>query len=210
MRLLILGGTGKTGNALITQALNAGHHVTVFGRSPLNGFETRSNLKSLVGNPMRPQELDAVTPDHDAVLSVLGTRGLGPTTVLVDGAGSAIAAMHAGKVKRLVILSSSLVDLEAGFFTGIASRTLFRHTANDQNKMEKLVTGSDLEWTIFRPARTTNGALTRHAEVITGNEPGKSNSRAVSRQDVAQRMLEAVESRNYVRQTVWLRGSASQ
>jgi putative NADH-flavin reductase len=206
MRLLILGGTGKTGNALITQALDAGHQVTVFGRSSLKGFEPCSNLKTWVGNPMLPQELGAVTPDHDAVISVLGTRGLGTTTVLVDGARSTIEAMRSGMVKRLVILSSSLVDLEVGLFTGIASRTVFRHTTNDQEQMEKLVTGSDLEWTIFRPARTTNGTLTRHSEVITGSEPGKANSKAVSRQDVAHRMLGAVETGNNVRQTVWLRG----
>ena len=206
MRLLILGGTGKTGNALITQALDAGHQVTVFGRSPLNGFETCSSLKSLVGNPMQPRALGAVMPNHDAVLSVLGTRGLGITTVLVDGTRSTIEAMRAGKVKRLVILSSSLVDLEVGLLTGIASRTLFRHTANDQKQMEKVIARSDLEWTIFRPARMTNGALTKHSAVITGSEPGKANSKTVSRQDVAHRMLGAVEARNYVRQTVWLRG----
>ena len=59
--------------------------------------------------------------------------------------------MHSSKIKRLVILSSSLVDLELGLLTGIASRTLFRHAASDQKKMEKLIAGSDLEWTIFRP-----------------------------------------------------------
>ena len=85
MRLFVLGATGKTGGALVAQALARGHSVTSFGRSPYAGSE-RAKVLSISGNPMSEMELSDALPGHDAVLSVLGTRGLGTTSLLEDSA----------------------------------------------------------------------------------------------------------------------------
>jgi hypothetical protein len=66
MRLFVLGATGKTGQALVAKTFHA-----------------------VVGNPMRADDLATALPGHDAVLSVLGTRGLGATSG-VDAAATGI------------------------------------------------------------------------------------------------------------------------
>src|SRR5450759_3057301 len=109
MKLFVLGATGKTGGALVAQAVARGHGVTTFGRSPFAGAD-KAKVLNISGNPMNEAELADALPGHDAVLSVLGTRGLGATTVLVDSSRATIAAMRKAGVRRLVILSSALLD----------------------------------------------------------------------------------------------------
>ncbi|HEY8853511.1 MAG TPA: NAD(P)-binding oxidoreductase, partial [Gemmatimonadaceae bacterium] len=149
LRLFVLGATGKTGGALVAQAVARDHVVTTFGRSPFAGSD-RAKVVNISGNPMSDAELADALPDHDAVLSVLGTRGLGATSVLEDSSRATIAAMRKAGVRRLVILSSALLDTHIGLVNRIVSRTLLRHFSSDQRAMERLVTASDLDWTVLR------------------------------------------------------------
>jgi putative NADH-flavin reductase len=80
MKLFVLGATDKTGRALTAQGLARGHAITAFGRSKLqDGSPPTVNV--IVGNPMQADDLAAAMPGNDAVLSALGTRGLGSTSV---------------------------------------------------------------------------------------------------------------------------------
>lgn len=157
---------------------------------------------------MRSEELAAALTGHDAVLSALGTRGLGVTSVLLDSVHASIEAMRRVGVRRLIVISSSLVDSRTGWLVLIAARTLLRHIANDQRAMERAVTQSDLDWTVLRPGRLTNGISTgRYA--ATPVSAGIPTSRAVSREDVAHMMLDTVELGAYIKELVWLRGVAA-
>ena len=112
MRLFVLGGTGRTGSALIAQGLALGYEITAFGRSD---FDNRSTLlRIVIGNPMQANALAAELPGHDVVLSALGTRGLGVSSVLADSVRATIEAMRFAGLRRLVILSSSLLDSNIG------------------------------------------------------------------------------------------------
>src|SRR5438477_68978 len=82
MRLFILGATGGTGRALIDQALERGHRVTAFVRSPQKLGGPREGVTVLQGDPRSVDELRAALPEHDAVLSALGPPGPGPTTIV--------------------------------------------------------------------------------------------------------------------------------
>src|SRR6185369_3532553 len=108
LRILVLGASGKTGRALVEQALTRGHAVTAFGRSPFAGDSARA-LKRIRGNPMSASSLAGALKGHDVVLSVLGSRGLGRTSVRADAARATIDAMHRAGVRRLIIVSSALL-----------------------------------------------------------------------------------------------------
>ena len=197
MRLFILGSTGKIGGRLVAQALSRSHSVTTFGRSALN---------SVTGNPMNADALAAALPNHDAVLSVLGTRGLGRTSVLIDSARATVDAMRRARVRRLIIVSSALQDLHIGWLTRFLSRTLLRPITADQRAMEDIVTKSDLDWTVLRPPMLTSGPLTARYKV-TQTAPAQSAGMKMSRDDVAHMMLEVAESGSHVKEIVWLRGA---
>jgi putative NADH-flavin reductase len=205
MRLFVLGATGKTGGALVAQAVEHGHSVTTFGRSLFTGSQSGETL-SIVGDPMSASELADALPGHDVVLSVLGTRGLGATSVLEDGSRATIAAMRKTGVKRLVILSSALLDTHIGLVNRVVGRTLLRHFSRDQRAMEKLVTASDLDWTILRPPRMTDSAPDEQS-TSTLDDPPDSSGMVITKEEVARVMLDTVENRRHIRELVHVRGA---
>jgi putative NADH-flavin reductase len=156
---------------------------------------------------MRADELAAALDGHDAVLSALGTRGLAATSVLVDSARASIEAMRRVGLRRLLLISSSLVDSRSGWLSLVISRTLLRHVANDQRAMEKLITQSDLDWTVLRPALLSDGALTRRYAASSASDGIPASHAGISRQDVAHMMLDTVERGEHLREIVWLRGA---
>jgi len=178
---------------LVAQALARGHSVTAFGRS-------------LVGDPMSATELAEALPGHDAVLSVLGTRGLRATSVLENSSSATIATMRKTGVNRLVILSSALLDSHIGLVNRIVGRTLLRHFSRDQRAMEKLVTASDLDWTILRPPRMTDSAPDEQS-TSTLDEPPDASGMLITKEEVARVMLDTVENHRHIRELVHVRGA---
>jgi putative NADH-flavin reductase len=205
MRLFVLGATGKTGGVLVAQALERGHSVTTFGRSLFTGIQNGEVL-SIVGDPMSELELSDALPRHDAVLSALGTRGLGATSVLENSSRVTIAAMRKVGVRRLVILSSALLDSHIGLINRIVSRTILRHFSSDQRAMEKLVTASDLDWTVLRPPRMTESAPDEQS-TSTLDEPPDASGMQITKEEVARVMLDTVENRRHVRELIHVRGA---
>jgi putative NADH-flavin reductase len=206
MKLFILGATGKTGGVLVADAVPRGHRVTTFGRSAFSG-PYKAQVLNLEGNPMSEAELADALPGNDAVLSVLGTRGLGATSVLEESSRATIAAMRKAGVKRLIILSSALLDKNIGVVNRIVARTILRHFSSDQLAMEKLVTASDLDWTVLRPPRMTDSAPDGQSTAMLG-EPPDSSGMTITKEEVARVMLDTAEKRRYVRELVHIRGES--
>jgi putative NADH-flavin reductase len=206
MKLFVLGATGKTGGVLVADAVPRGHRVTTFGRSAFSGAY-KAQVLNMEGNPMSEAELADALPGNDAVLSVLGTRGLGATSVLEDSSRATIAAMQKAGVKRLIILSSALLDKNIGVVNRIVSRTILRHFSSDQRAMEKLVTASDLDWTVLRPPRMTDSAPDGQSTAMLG-EPPDSSGMTITKEEVARVMLDTAENRRYIRKLVHIRGES--
>src|SRR5437763_14657298 len=74
MKLVVLGATGATGLEIVRQAIEHGHSVTAFVRSPerLQPFQDRITVKQ--GDLLNSAELEPVIKGHDAVLSGFGPR----------------------------------------------------------------------------------------------------------------------------------------
>ena len=79
-------------------------------------------------------------------------------------------------------------------------RTVLRGRYRDLALMEDVLRASDLDWTIFRPPRLTNGRLTgRYRTAVGRNLKG---GVFVSRADVAQAMLAAIVQPDTIRQEI--------
>jgi putative NADH-flavin reductase len=204
MRLFVLGATGRTGSALVAQGLARGHEITTLGRSAFAG--QAKSLCNIVGNPMHAGALAAALPGNDVVLSALGTRGLGATSVLADGVRATIEAMRCTGVRRLVIVSSSLLDSNIGWMGRFIGRTMLRHHVHDQHAMEKQVTESDLDWTVLRAPRFSNGAFTGLYIVTAESEERETPGLPMAREDVACMMLDTAERGNHVKEIVRISG----
>ena len=74
MKVLVFGATGRTGRALVEQALEQGHAVTAFARDPAKVRGAHQNLTIARGNMLDYSSVEAAVQGQDAVLSALGTR----------------------------------------------------------------------------------------------------------------------------------------
>jgi len=205
MHILILGATGGTGRELVAQALQRGHDVSAFVRNPGKLTMVDPRLRVVQGDIQQAESIHAAIPGHDAVLSALGNTSLGATTLLSDAAREIVAAMQVQGVRRIIWESSLGVGDTRGqlgpLFNWVLVPLLLRHVFADKERQEAIIKASPLEWTIVQPAALTNGPRTGSYSV--GACAGRLFPR-VSRADVAHFMLEELENRRYVRQSVGL------
>ncbi|MBT8267729.1 MAG: NAD(P)H-binding protein, partial [Bacteroidia bacterium] len=91
MKLLIIGGTGKTGRQLIKQGLEQGHDLTVLVRKSGKVKVHHPQLRILQGDVLKPETMAEAFKDQDAVLSALGhKRFIIRTTILSRGTANII------------------------------------------------------------------------------------------------------------------------
>ena len=207
MKLLICGATGRTGRELIKQSLERGHRPTAFVRSPEKLNIQNKNLIIIKGDVRNPIQLAQAASGTDAVLSALGTSGLLPTTLLSDFAGAICQAMEKAPVKkvmsrRLVIISAALLSPGGGLPADIA-RYVFRYGLADMRRMEERLAKCNLDWTIVRPPRLTNGEMTPYS-VFEGEIASAAIS--ISRRTLAAFMLDVLERGEYIRKAIGVSG----
>jgi putative NADH-flavin reductase len=208
MKLVIFGATGGTGALLLTQALDAGHDVTVIARNPSNvGPRGHDNLTVLGGDVLNPDTWQAAMAGHEAILSCLGsTDRKQPTTVYSQGTANIIEAMRTTAVRRLVCLSSAGLEIPPDtslgqrLVTRLVIQRLYRHGYTDMVKMERIVATSDTDWTVIRPPMLTNAPLTR--QYRTASNAHLANPRSLSRADLAHYMLNHIDDRHTWKATI--------
>ena len=197
MKLFVIGATGRTGQKIVHQALARSHHVTALVRSPEGITLKNERLTVLKGNAMDENELFDAMQNHNAVVSTLGPREVfKPSSMLHDSALATTRAMNRSGVKRLVILSA------AAHFPGIPNRIasfIMRNHMRDSLKMEEIVQGSGLDWTIARPPRLTQGNYITYRS-REGAAPKMGFS--LARKAVAAFMLDAIEQKKHFHKIV--------
>ena len=211
MRLAIFGATGGTGTYLTEQALAAGHEVIAVVRDPARLTVRTSSttpdrqLQVIAADVMDPASVIPAVTGADAVLTAIGPRGAGATTVSQDSVRSIIAAMQKAGTRRLLTVSGSIVADEGEspylrLIKPVVRRSFLRHVCADMRAAETEVEATDLDWTIMRPPRLTEGPATgRYRTRIDGGLP---HSLTVSRADLAACMLEAISDQATVRKHV--------
>jgi putative NADH-flavin reductase len=194
MKLTIFGATGATGTSLTGQALAAGHEVTAVVRDPARlAIPAQPHLRILSADVMDPASIVPAIAGADAVISAVGPRGTGPTTVIQDSVRSILQAMDKTSTRRFLQVSGSVVTDEGEspylryLLKPLARRTFLRHVCADMRSGEDQIRDSDLDWTIFRPPALTGKAATgTYRTAIDRNLP---HGFTVSRADLAASML---------------------
>jgi putative NADH-flavin reductase len=198
MRLAIFGATGGTGTYLVEQALAAGHEVTAVVRDPKRlTISGRPGLHVEMADVMDPVAIVPFVEDTDAVISALGPRGRGPTTVSSDGARSIVTAMEKADARRLIVITGSIVDDTGNGFLmthtvkPFARRTFLKDVCADMRRTEAAVHASDLDWTILRPPRLTDKPATgKYRAAMDRNVP---RGVKIPRADVAAYILDHLD-----------------
>ncbi len=202
MKLLVVGAAGKTGEAIVSQAVAAGHEVTAFVHKP-DEYQ-RQDVRVAGGDARDYAAMLAAVRGQDAVLDALGGHlPFVETTLETDTARNVIKAMQETGVRRLIVVSTigegeSIANVHS-FYKNLVMPTLLRGVMKDKASMEAEVDASSLDWIIVRPAGLSDGEP-KGVRVV---EPESAEKvRFVTRADVARFMLEQLSSDQYLHQAV--------
>lgn len=207
MRTVVFGATGPTGRRLTAQALTAGHEVTAVTRRP-GAVQPRAGLTVITADVTDPEAVDRAVAGSEAVLSSLGVPLTPkPITVYSHGNANIVAAMHRHGVRRLVTISSSVMDPRwrptgEFFFNNVMdplfNRRLGRTAHEDMRRMEAIVRESGLDWTLVRPSGLFDHPTVTAYQVVEDVADGLFTSRS----DLAASMVAQLSDDRFVRRAM--------
>ena len=202
-RIQIVGATGGTGRQLVAQALERGLEVTAFVRDPSRLTITHPKLTVVRGDVLEATSVDGAMRGQEAVLSALGhKRYYFPRRILSEGTRNIVRAMEAHGVSRFVCETALGIGDSAGrlglYYTFFTIPVVLPLYFWDKTRQERIIAASSVEWTIVRPGVLTNGE--KRGRYRHGFHLGSFLwTVRISRADVADFMLNQLESDTYLR-----------
>ncbi len=199
MRLGILGATGRIGDHLLTWALDAGHSVQALARDP-EALRPAAGLTITHGDALDAGAVADVIAEADAVLSALGPRGAKAPGLLAGTALNIVTAMEKTGARRLICVSAAgaylTEDPHANLLFKMVLPRIFAEPWADVRRMEDVIRGSDLDWTLVRASRLVNRPLTGRYRVAPDYVPRGGGK--ISRADVAHFIATALTEGGWV------------
>jgi putative NADH-flavin reductase len=206
MKLVVLGATGGIGVEIIRQAMERGHSVTAFVRTPRRLSALAERIRLVQGDLMDAAELGRTLEGHDAVLSAFGPRqpsSKADADLLERFAITLTNAMLRTAVRRAIIVSTSFLFKDSIIPpTYLFGRLFFPAVVSDASAMERIVMASELDWTLVRPPQLTDRPQTGRYRVREEHLPAFGFK--IARADVANFMIQCVEDHGSSRKIVGL------
>jgi len=194
--LLVVGAAGRTGRFVVEQALAADHLVTAFVRNPEAFNLSHERLTVVKGDVLVAGSVAGAMEHKNAVLSALGVKDRGPTTVFSAGMTNILAGMKAHGVRRVVAISTAGLDTEVAMplaqrlVSNLVIARMFRNLYRDQERMEKVLEASDTDWTVVRATMLTEKPYTGKYRVAVGGPLDRPER--ISRADLAAYLIACV------------------
>jgi uncharacterized protein YbjT (DUF2867 family) len=211
LNILVIGASQGTGALTVRTALDRGHRVTAFARSPQKLVLDHPQLKKVTGDFHQAASLEAAVPGHDAVIVTASANSLRAfkenPRYFSQGTGYTIAAMKMAGLRRLAVLSALGVGESRPLLNPIVRALtvgwLLKAPFEDHERQEEQVRASGLDWVIARPGRLSNRqARGRYVKkTAIGSVPS-----SISRGDVADFLVDACEVPTWVGHAVQLGG----
>ncbi|MEH2332428.1 NAD(P)-dependent oxidoreductase [Nostoc sp.] len=207
MKVLVIGAAGKTGRAVVEQAVSASHQVTAFVHKA-DEYEV-SDVRVIEGDATDSVAMDAAVLGQDAVLDTIGGKTpYKATTLESSAANTIIASMQRNGVRRLVVTSMiGEGDSEANtpFYERLLVATFLRGADKDKAAMESAVESSGLDWVILRPALLNDDPAKGNVRVFDAETGEKAHK--ITRADLADFMLAQLDTNEYLHQAVTIANS---
>lgn len=207
-RILLYGGTGRTGELIVDYALQQGYAVTTLVRNPAKFRRQSDHLTVVHGLPTSLDDVRRAMQGCDYVVMALSAlpesdafsrRKITPPHTLETTMRHTVAVMREYGLKRIVTLSSIGASESwpyAPWYMRLAIKlTNFKVTFADHNAQEALLRQSDLDWTIARPVALNNHEAAGKLVVSYDHTPSPF---AISRRQLARFMVDCLASREFV------------
>lgn len=202
MKIVVFGASRGVGRKVVEQALEQGHHVTAFVRTPSAFSVQHPNLTVFQGDSTDAAAVEGAIAGQDAVVSALGPTRPPVPHMMETSAKNIVAGMKKHAVRRLIPTTGAGVrqpedqPKPIDYFIGFLLNLLAKEVVLDSAKNVETIKASDLDWTIVRFPRLMDGAHTGKYRV---GYVDKQSSTQFARADGADFILKELTERNWVR-----------
>ena len=207
MKILVIGAAGKTGAAVVEQAVAAGHEVTAFVRKA--DEYKGSNVRVFEGDATDSVAMNEAIAGQDAVLDTIGGKTpYKETTLESSAAHTIISCMQRNGVRRLVVtsmLGEGESKANSPVYEKLLLSTFLRGADKDKAAMESAVESSGLEWVILRPAILSDDPATGNVRVFSAESGEKAHK--ITRADLAAFMVAQLSNNEHLHQAVTIANS---
>jgi putative NADH-flavin reductase len=159
MRIAILGASGRTGAHVLKRALEAGHEVVAFARTPDKVGIQNKHLSVRALDLTRGDTVGILAEGFagtGAIISALGPDSKGKPAVMSAAADAILAAARKAGVGRLVWMTGAGVKLEGdppSLVRSVVRGIMYLAAGDvlrDSEAAARLIAKSELDWTIVR------------------------------------------------------------
>ena len=202
MKIVVFGASRGVGLRVVEQALEAGHTVTAFVRTPSKFTVQHPNLTVCQGDSLDAAAVEKAIAGQDAVISALGPTRPPVPGMMETSARNIVAAMKKHGVRRLVSTTGAgvrqpedkpqLADHLIGFLLNLLAKSVVLDSAANV----KVIQSSDLDWTVVRFPRLLDGD---HTGKYRFGYVSKDSSTQLSRADAAASVLKELAEKRWVR-----------
>jgi putative NADH-flavin reductase len=202
MKIVVFGASRGVGLRVVEQALQEGHSVTAFVRTPSRFSVQHPNLTVCQGDATDAAAVEKAIAGQDAVISVLGPTRPPVAGMMENSAKNIIAAMKKHGVRRLLSTTGAgvrqpedqpkLADHLIGFLLNLLAKDVVLDSAANV----RIIQASDLDWTVVRFPRLRDGEATGgyHFGYVS-----KASSTQLARADAAAAILKELTEEKWLR-----------
>ncbi len=199
--IALFGGSGRTGQEFLTQALDKGYAVKALVRTPAKVEQRSDRLEIIEGDVLNLADVKRTVQGTDIVLSLFGHVKGSPEWLQTDGTKNILDAMQAAGVDRIISLSGGGLpypEKDEPKFMDKAIRTIMKiavpKVLNDAIKHAGVLEESGKQWTVVRGPRLTDGEHTGEYRV---GWVGVNAGTSISRADLADFLVKQVDSEQF-------------
>lgn len=207
--LAIFGISGRTGQAIARVAASEGWHVRGLLRAKSDVPACLDGVDLVRGSFSDGEVVTATVAGATAVCCVVGPRPPYREPFCAEATDAIIVAMKSSACRRLLCQTGAMIGEAENRSTIMEwmARSFARQrpaVAMDRAEQERRVEASDLEWTIVKPPRLTDGI--RRDRVHAGPRIKIGLFSKISRADLAAFMFAELEAGRFVGQRVFVKG----
>ena len=199
MKIAVIAAQGKSGQAFVHAALNAGHVVRagVRGRAP---FDAHERLELVECDALDSSQVTKLIKGSDAVVSLIGHVKGSSSNLQTVATQNAIEAMQTMGIKRFVSLTGTGARAKGDTpsrvdkILNMLVEKVDPHRIADGKAHVEILQASKLHWTVLRVLKLTRGKA--HKYSLTMHGPAKL---LTPRKEVAQAILQVLSSDEYIR-----------
>lgn len=202
MNILILGGTGRVGNQIVTYALHDGHHVKVLVRTPEKIQTNHADLTIIQGNVLNKEDIIRSMHGIDVIISALNTDG---GNTLSESMPFIIEAMEKEAIKRIITIGTagilqSRVSPKLLRYQSSESKRRSTRAAEEHHKVYDMLQRSNLDWTIVCPTYLPDGEKVGKYRIERNLLPEGGSK--ISVPDTAEFAYSQIQSSDYIKTRV--------